>query len=97
MRRVLLDENLPRLLNRDLQGLAVHTVAEMGWAGVKNGELLRLAAAEFDVFLTADRSLPHQQTLSDLDLGFVLLATRSTKLDDLRQLAPAIQEAVARV
>lgn len=86
MTRVLLDENLPRLLKRDLSELAVHTVSEMGWAGVKNGELLLRAAAEFDVFLTADRNLPHQHTLSVLDLGVVLLTARSTKLEDLRPL-----------
>lgn len=54
MKRVLLDENLPRLLKRELPGFEVHTVAEMGWAGVKNGKLLRLAEAEFDILVTAD-------------------------------------------
>ncbi len=97
MTRVLLDENLPRQLKRALPELVVHTVPEMGWAGVKNGELLRLAAAEFDVFLTADRNLPHQQTLDVLNLGVILLVARSTKLEDLRPLAPIILQAVVSV
>jgi hypothetical protein len=39
--RVLLDECVPRALRNDLPGHEVKTVAELGWAGVKNGELLR--------------------------------------------------------
>lgn len=97
MKRVLLDENLPRLLKRDLDGFEVLTVVEAGWAGTKNGALLRLAAANFDVFVTADRNLPHQQMLTDFPLGVVLLAIGSTKLDDLRAVAPSIREAIATV
>lgn len=49
------------------------------------------------MFLTADRNLPHQQTVSTLNLGVVLLTARSTKLEDLRPLAPMILQAVAEV
>lgn len=97
MRRVLLDENLPRLLGRALSGVDVRTVAEVGWAGTKNGALLRLAETEFDVFVTADRNLPHQQMLRALALGVIVLAAGSTKLDDLSSLVPEIQEAVSGV
>lgn len=81
MRRVLLDENLPRLLRRDLTDFEVRTVAETGWAGLKNGELLRRADASFDVFGTADRNLSFQQKLSELAVGIVVLEVRSTKLE----------------
>ncbi|HEV2148764.1 MAG TPA: DUF5615 family PIN-like protein [Longimicrobiaceae bacterium] len=97
MRRVLLDENLPRLLKRDLPGFDVRTVAEAGWAGTRNGKLLRLAEAEFDIFLTADRGLPHQQTVGVLALGVVVLAVGSTMLEDLRAVAPRIRKAIAVV
>ena len=50
--RVLLDECVPRALRNDLPGHEVTTVAEAGWAGVTNGELLRMAAARFDVMIT---------------------------------------------
>lgn len=66
---VLLDECLPRRLKRELPDHEVRTAPEMGWAGVENGELLRLASGEFDVFITVDRSLEFQQNLSDLALG----------------------------
>ena len=59
--RVLLDECLPRRLRAELTGHDVSTVPEMGWAGVQNGELLSLAAATFDVFLTVDSSIEYQQ------------------------------------
>ena len=55
--RVLLDECLPRRLKRELVGQDARTAPEMGWASKRNGELLALAAAAFDVFLTADRNL----------------------------------------
>lgn len=85
MRRVLLDENLPRLLTRELPGFFVQTVAEAGWAGTKNGALLRLADTKFDIFVTADRRLPHQQALGRAQLGVIVLAAGSTKLEDLRR------------
>jgi hypothetical protein len=47
--------------------------------------------------VTADRRLPHQQPLGKLNLGVVVLAARSTKLEDLRPLARQIQEALATV
>jgi hypothetical protein len=56
--RVLLDECLPRRLKRELVGHDVRTAPEMGWASKTNGELLALAAVEFDVFLTSDRTFP---------------------------------------
>jgi len=49
--KILIDESLPRKLKNELPGHAVSTVPEMGWAGKKNGELLRLMS-DFDVFIT---------------------------------------------
>jgi len=97
VKRVLLDENLPRLLKRDLAEFHVRTVVDAGWAGTKNGRLLRLAQGEFDVFLTADRNLTHQQTLDTLDLGFVVLSAGSTKLKDLRAITLLIRKAIVDV
>ena len=47
-----------------LVGHAVETVAGRGWSGVRNGELLKRAGGEFDVFLTMDRRLPEQQRIA---------------------------------
>ena len=54
--KVLLDECLPRKLKYDLPGHTISTAPEMGWAGIKNGALLRLAGTAFEVFITADQN-----------------------------------------
>jgi hypothetical protein len=67
----------------------------MAWASKRNGELLALAAAEFDVFLTVDRNLSYQQDVSAFNIAVVVLVSRSNSIDDLRPLAPRILEALA--
>ncbi len=67
-------------------------VAEAGGAGRKNGELLRLAEKEFEVFVTTDKGIPHQQNISRLELAVVLLRAKSNAYEDL---APLMNEANA--
>lgn len=82
--RVLLDEMLDRRLKRWLpEGVEAVTVRERGWDSKKNGELLTLAEKEFDVLLTTDRGIPHQQNLSRFDLTVVVLTAKSNRLSDL--------------
>ncbi|MBD2152362.1 DUF5615 family PIN-like protein [Pseudanabaena sp. FACHB-1277] len=65
--KVLLDECLPKKLKREISdGYTIVTVPEQGWASKKNGELLRLAASEFDVFITIDNNLSAQQNLTKI-------------------------------
>ena len=73
--KVLLDENLDHAL-RKLIGLhEVVTAAYMGWAGLKNGELLRAAeTAGIDVLLTGDQTLRYEQNLSERRLAIVALS-----------------------
>lgn len=92
-----MDEDVPRPLRRALPGFEIQTVVEAGWSGVRNGELLRRAESAFDVFLTADRNLPFQQTISRLRLGVVVLAIGSTKLSDLLPFATQISVAMETV
>ena len=58
--RILLDESLPKDLAPLISGHDVTTVRAAGWSSIKNGKLLALAAAQFDVFITADRNLEFQ-------------------------------------
>ena len=96
--RVLLDEQLPRHLARDLTGHQVRTVQQQGWAGLKNGILLQRAEESgFDVFVTADQNLQFQQNLASARLGVVVLVARSLALEDLRPLVPAALDAIGRV
>ncbi len=66
--KILLDECLPRKLKSYFHEHEVVTVPERGWAGTKNGTLLKLAGPEFDVFVTLDKGLPYQQNLNILQL-----------------------------
>lgn len=97
MRLVLIDESLPRPLAKVLVGFDFETVHGAGWSSAKNGELLRLASARFEVFLTGDKNLRYQQNLSKFSLGIVVVAGRSTKLEDLLPLVPAMHEAIRTV
>jgi hypothetical protein len=91
MSRVLLDEDVPVPLRAHFPpDHHVETVEFRGWKGVKNGQLLRLAAADFDVFVTLDSKLPDQQNISSLDLMVVVLRPRSKRLPDILQLMPQL-------
>jgi hypothetical protein len=92
----LLDENVDRRLKRDFaEGHEVSTVA--GWAGKKNGELLRLAEREFDALVSTDKGIPHQQNLSRFDLTVVLLRARSNAREHLAPLMDEVDAALASV
>ena len=60
------------------------------WASKRNGELIALAVGQFEIFLTADRNLSHQQDLSAFDIAIVVLVARSNRLEDLRVLVPRL-------
>jgi len=81
-------------LRAELSGHDVKTVAEAGWAGVKNGALLQLAAKEFDVLLTVDRNLEYQQNFLGLTIAVVVIVARSNDIDVLRPLMPLVREAL---
>ena len=63
---LLLDECVPRRLKRSFTSPehTCSTVQEAGLAGKTNGELLRLAQGRFQVLITLDKGVPHQQNLA---------------------------------
>jgi predicted nuclease of predicted toxin-antitoxin system len=95
--KVLLDECVPRKLRRELPEHEVLTVTERGWSGVKNGNLLALAEAEFEVFLTVDQNLKYQQNLKSFNIGIILLVARNNRLKTLLPLMPEAREALEHV
>lgn len=95
--RILLDECLPKRLKRELANYEVHTVPEVGWAGTKNGELLRLAETQFDVFLTVDQNIEFQQSVPAFELAIVVLVAHSNDIDDMRPLMPQVREMLSKV
>ncbi len=90
MIRILLDECLPvklkyrfREVNADF---TVSTVIDESWSGLKNGELLSKAQKQFDVFITNDQHLPHQQNIESFDIAIVILKMGSNRYADLVEL-----------
>jgi Domain of unknown function (DUF5615) len=88
--KILLDECIDWRLSREIHGHDVRTAGQMGWTGVKNGELLARAASEFDVFVTVDRNLSFQQNVANLTLAVVVLRAKSNRLGDLQPLVQGL-------
>ncbi len=95
--KVLLDECVPRKLRRELPDHEILTVTERGWSGIKNGNLLSLAAPEFDVFLTVDQNLKYQQNLKNFNVAIILLVARNNRFKTLLPLMPEAREALNRI
>lgn len=92
--KILLDECIDQRLASKITGHEVKTVPAMGWANLKNGELLTAAQTEFDIFATVDRNLPHQQNLPRYNIAVVVLRAKSNRLADLQPLVPALLKAL---
>lgn len=90
--KILLDECIDRRLARELIDYEVRTVPQMSWAAKKNGELMRLAEAEFDVFITVDRNLSFQQNLPKYNIAVLVLQAKSNRLADLQPFIAKIVE-----
>ena len=95
--RVLLDENVPHDVIPQFPGHEVLTVQGLGWAGVKNGDLLVRARDRVDAFITMDRKLEKQHELSVLPFGIVVISARSNRMPDLLPLVVEMREAVERI
>lgn len=95
--RVLLDESVPRRFGFLLDGHFVRTVQQSGWGGLRNGELLRAASNDFDVFVTADRNMQYQQNPETLPIAVVVLIARTNRLDDLQTVVPGLLARLANI
>jgi hypothetical protein len=91
--RILLDECVPWPMHKLLVGHECTTAQQRGWGGIKNGDLLRRAENQFDLFITADQNIRYQQNLAGRRIPILELST-----NDLRHIQAAavqIQAAVA--
>ena len=93
--KIIIDECVPSIVKRGLIARKVVTVQEMGWAGVKNGKLLKLVSDEFDVFITSDQNLRFQQNLSTVDLAILVLP--SNQVPVVKLLLPDIDEVLETI
>ena len=92
--KVLLDECLPRRLLRDLEGFSATTVPRQGWAGRTDSELLKMADAEFDLFITLDSNLVFQQNLRSTNLKIIVLRAVNSRYETLQPLVPSLLKAM---
>ena len=96
--RLLLDECVPARLRLALQAHEVSTVPEQGWAGIKNGVLLALAAEHrFEALVTVDKNLPYQQNTRSLPVAVVVLDSPSNALAVLLRLVPELEASLAQL
>jgi len=90
--RILFDQGTPVPLIEHLPGHSIETAYDKGWSALRNGELLVKAEAEFDLLITTDRNLRHQQNLAGRRIGILVLPT--TSWPRLQRMAREIAEAV---
>ena len=91
--RILFDQGTPVPLRESLTHHEVSTTYERGWATLKNGDLLDAAEGEgFEVLVTTDKNLKHQQNLDERRIGVVVLTT--TSWPRIRREIPAVVRAV---
>ena len=88
--RILIDECVPSIVKKRLPERELETVQAMGWAGIKNGELIGLADSEFDVFITSDKNLRYQQNLTQRNIAIILLPSKQVPI--VEKLLPRIDE-----
>jgi hypothetical protein len=94
--RVFLDECVDWRLSRDIVGHDVRSARQMRWTTIKNGELLALAAREFDAFVTVDRNLSFQQNLPNYRIRVLVLRSNTNRLAELRLLVPELLASIER-
>ncbi|MCU0424517.1 MAG: hypothetical protein MUF71_02705 [Candidatus Kapabacteria bacterium] len=87
--KILLDECVTKKIKAHLQEFEVYTLNEMGWNGLKNGNLLKAAIKQqFDILLTIDKNLPYQQNTLQHEITIVVLDVKRSKIQNLVELIP---------
>jgi hypothetical protein len=79
------------------RGFECDTVRDAGFGSKKNGELLRLADGNWDVFLTVDKNIKHQQNVSGWKIGILILRVKSNRLPDVLKHLSSCFEALKTV
>ena len=90
--KILLDECVTKHLKPHLTGHEVATVREMGWSGVKNGNLMTLCVENgFEILLTIDKNIRHQQSIDRYSIIIVILNCYSSKVEELIEFLPEFE------
>ncbi len=89
--RVLLDECVHAGLKKALLSHSIFTVSDMGWNGITNGRLLQLISGQFNLFITVDTKMPHQQNLKGLPFAIFFLAIADNNFSSYPPLLPLLE------
>jgi hypothetical protein len=96
--KILLDENVEVAFKTYFLDRTIFTVRELGWNGRKNGVLLRSMRDEgFEILITLDQHLPHQQNLSKLKIGVIVLLVKDARLPTLIALRSLVENALDKI
>ena len=95
--KLLLDECVAHDVKDHFRGHDVSTVEEAGFKGLKNGDLLRSASGAYDVLITVDQNLPHQQNISSVQLAVIVIVAKGITYQKLRPLLPRVVEALESI
>ena len=79
------------------EGISCETVRDANWSGKENGELLALAERRYEVLVTIDRNIRHQQNLAGHNISILIIRTVSNDYEDIRHLIPAAVEALKSI
>jgi hypothetical protein len=93
-----LDECVPQDFCKSFVDDECHAARRVGLGGKKNGELLNAAEhAGFEVLITVDQNMPHQQNLDGRGLALLIIHAQSNKLRDLLPHVPACLTGLRRI
>jgi predicted nuclease of predicted toxin-antitoxin system len=95
--KLLLDECVTHDLKGDFAGHEVHTVDDAGLKGLENGELLKAAAGVYEVLITVDQNIPHQQNIAGLPIAILILAAKRNSYARLKPLLPRALSALETI
>ncbi len=96
--RILLDECLPLDFRHSFPDHDTHTAQWAGLKSKKNSELLLAAEmAGYDVLLTVDQGIPHQQHSVSRKLSIILVRSRTNQIEDLLPFVNAILNALKTI
>ena len=93
--KILLDECVPWPMYKLLSNHACSSVQDLGWGGIKNGDLLQRAEDEFDLFITSDQNIRYQQNLAGRRIAILELSTND--VNRIQSASTLIQEALQRI
>ena len=91
---ILFDHNVSRKLRSHFSPHVITLTKEKGWDLLENGDPLEAAPHSFDVMITTDNNLYHQNKVANFNLAVIVLRAFKNKYGDLLPLMAEALEAL---